>query len=217
MSHKVHPRAFRLGYTTNWKSRWFNKKKYKEYLKQDYYLREFIIERLKQALIKEIEIKRSANSIKIIIHSARPGIIIGRGGSGIQELKKEIINKVFKEQATGLDIKIDIEEIKNPETHAQIIAQNIAEQLERRMPFRRIMKKTLEKIMQGSEVQGAKISIAGRLGGTEMARREWLRKGKMPLQTLRANIDYAQVNAHTTYGVIGVKVWVYKGEKFVKN
>lgn len=214
MTHKVHPRAFRLGYTTDWKSRWFNKKKYQEYLKQDYYLRKFIMTHLKQAAVKEIEIKRSANSVNIIIHAARPGIIIGRGGTGIQEIKKEIISKVFKEQTKGLNIKVDIEEVKKPETHAKIIAQNVAEQLERRMPFRRIIKQTLDKVMQNSEVKGAKISISGRLGGTEMARREWLKKGEMPLQTLRADIDYAYVNAYTTYGVIGVKIWVYKGEKF---
>lgn len=214
MTHKVHPLGFRLGYTANWKSRWFNKKKYQEYLKQDYDLRQFIMSQLKQAAIKEIEIKRSANSIDIIIHAARPGIIIGRGGAGIQEIRKEIIRKIFKEQIKDLDIKIDIEEVKKPETHARIVAQSAAEQLERRMPFRRVIKQTLDKVIQSPEVKGAKISISGRLGGTEMARREWLRKGEMPLQTLRADIDYAQVNAYTTYGVIGVKVWIYKGEKF---
>ncbi len=214
MTHKVHPRAFRLGYTADWKSRWFSKKKYKEFLKQDYELREFIMAKLKQTAIKEIEITRSANLINIKIHSARPGIIIGRGGVGIQDLKREIISKIFKGQTKGLDIKIDIEEIRKPETHAGIIAQNIAEQLERRMPFRRVIKQTLDKVIQNSEVKGIKISVAGRLGGTEMARREWLKKGKIPLQTLRADIDYAYVNAYTTYGVIGVKVWVYKGEKF---
>lgn len=214
MSHKVHPRIFRLGHTTNWKSLWFNQKQYQKYLKQDYYLREFIMDRIKQAAVKEIEIKRSANSINIIIHAARPGIIIGRGGAGIQEMKKEIISKIFKGQTKGINIKIDIEEIKKPETHARIIAQNIAEQLERRMPFRRVMKQTINKVVQNSEVKGVKISISGRLGGTEMARREWSKIGEMPLQTLRADIDYAHVNAYTTYGVIGVKTWVYKGEKF---
>lgn len=214
MTHKVHPRAFRLGYTADWKSRWFNKKKYKEFLEQDYKLREFITAKLKQTAIKEIEIARSANLINIKIHTARPGIIIGRGGTGVQDLKREIISKIFKGQTKGLDIKIDIEEIRKPETHAEIIAQNIAEQLERRRPFRRVIKQTLDKVIQDPDVKGAKISVAGRLGGTEMARREWLKKGKVPLQTLRADIDYAYVNAYTTYGVIGVKVWVYKGEKF---
>lgn len=214
MSHKVHPRAFRLGYTADWKSRWFNKKKYKEFLEQDYKLREFIVSRLKQTAIKEIEIIRSANSINIKIHAARPGIIIGRGGTGVQDLKRDIISKIFKGEVKGLDIKIDIEEVKKPETHARVAAQNIAEQLERRMPFRRVIKRVLERITQDPDVEGAKVSVAGRLGGAEMARRQWLRVGKIPLQTLRADIDYAHVNAYTTYGVIGVKVWVYKGEKF---
>jgi small subunit ribosomal protein S3 len=203
-----------LGYTTDWKSRWFNRKKYKDYLKQDYYLRQFLMARLKQAAVNEIEIKRAANSINIMVRAARPGIIIGRGGAGIQEIKKEIISKIFKGQTKGLDIKIDIEEVKKPETHARVVAQNIADQLERRMPFRRVMKQTMDKVMQNPEVKGAKIWISGRLGGAEMAREEWLKVGEVPLQTLRADIDYAQVNAYTTYGTIGVKVWIYKGEKF---
>jgi len=214
MSHKVHPRAFRLGYTADWKSRWFSnsKKEYREFLEQDYELRKFIMSKLKQTAIKEIEINRSANSINIKIYSARPGIIIGRGGKGIQDLKKEIISKVFKGQSKGLNI--DIEEIEKPEIHARVVALNIVEQLERRMPFRHVMKRALDKTTSNPEVKGAKISIAGRLGGTEMARKEWLKKGAVPLQTLRADIDYAQVNALTTHGVIGVKVWIYKGEKF---
>jgi len=214
VSHKVHPYIFRLGSVTDWKSKWFSKKKYKEFLKQDYELRNFIVSKLKQSAIKEVEISRSANLIKIKIFTARPGIIIGRGGAGIQDLKREIVKEIFKGRIKGLDIKIDIEEIKDPEACANIAAQNIAEQLERRMPFRRVMKQALNKIVQSSEVKGAKVSIAGRLGGTEMARREWLRKGELPLQTIRADIDYAQIIAHTTYGVIGVKVWIYKGEKF---
>lgn len=214
MSHKVHPRVFRLGYTTNWKSRWFNRKKYREFLKQDYELRNFIASKLKQTAIKEIEITRSANKVNIKIHSARPGIIIGRGGAGIQDLKNEIISKIFKGRTKGLDIKIDIEEVRKPEIYARIVAQNIAEQLERRMPFRRVIKKTIDKVTTNSEVQGIKISVSGRLNGAEMARREKFKTGKVPLQTLRADIDFARVNANTTYGVIGVKVWIYKGEKF---
>jgi len=215
MTHKVHPRAFRLGYNKDWKSRWFNKKKYKQYLEQDYKLREFILQRLKRSGVKEVEIKRSANSIKIVIHSARPGIIIGRGGSGIQELKRDIVNKIFKGKVRGLEIKIDVEELKKAETHAEIVAQGVAEQLEQRRSFRRAMKQALSKVMQTSEVKGARICVAGRLGGAEMARTECTSvEGKLPLQSLRANIDYAYVPAHTTYGIIGVKVWLYKGEKF---
>jgi len=214
MAHKVHPKSFRLGIISNWRSLWFNRKKYKEFLKQDYELREFLMKKLKQAAINDIEIKRSANLIQIKIHSARPGIIIGRGGTGINDLKREIIRKIFKGRTNGVDIKLDIEEVKKPEIYAQIVAQNIAEQLERRMPFRSVMKRAIEKVMQNPEVKGVKISLSGRLGGAEMARREWLKKGEMPLQTLRADIDYAQVNAYTTYGTIGVKDWIYKGEKF---
>ncbi len=215
MTHKVHPRAFRLGYNADWKSRWFNKKKYKEYLEQDYKLRQFILQRLKRSGVERVEIKRSANSIKIIIYSARPGIVIGRGGSGIQDLKKDIVNKIFKGKAKGINIKIDVEELKKGETYAEIVAQGIAEQLEQRRSFRRAMKQAISKVMQSEEVKGARICVAGRLGGAEMARTECTPvEGQLPLQSLRADIDYAQVNAHTTYGIIGVKVWLYKGEKF---
>jgi len=214
MTHKVHPIAFRLGHASNWKSVWFSQKKYKEYIKQDYELRKFLIQRLKEAAVEEIKIKRSVNSITIIIRTARPGIIIGRGGAGITELKKEVIDKIFKNEIKGLNIKIDIKEIKRDEIYAKITAQNIAEQLERRMYFRRVIKKAMEKIVQNPKIRGAKISISGRLGGTEMARTEWLKKGEMPLHTIRADIDYALVSAHTKYGTIGVKVWLYKGERF---
>lgn len=213
MGHKVHPTAFRLGYIFGWKSRWFNKKKYREYLEHDYKLRDYIKKSLKQGAVEEVEIKRSANLINIIIHSARPGIIIGRGGAGLEKLKGEIKNKVLKD-IKGVEIRVDIEEIRKPEVHAAIVAQGIAEQLERRMPFRRVMKQALDKIMQNPDAKGAKVSVAGRLGGAEMSRRNWLSRGQLPLQTLRADIDYAHVNAYTTHGVIGVKVWIYKGEKF---
>lgn len=215
MSHKVHPKIFRIKEFSDWKSQWFNKKKYKKNLEEDYKLREFIKQRLREGAIDEVIIKRSVNSVHIVIRAARPGIIIGRGGTGIQDLKKEVISKVFKGKVKGLDIKIDVEEIRKSETQAAIIAQGVAEQLERRMPFRRVLKQTLDKLMQNPEVKGAKICIKGRLGGTEMARKECSPvKGRLPLQTLRANIDYAHTNAYTTYGVIGVKVWIYKGEVF---
>lgn len=214
MSHKVHPKIFRIKELTDWNSQWFDKKRYKENLEQDWKIREFLNKKLSQAAIDQVTIKRSVNSIYIVIKTARPGIIIGRGGTGIQDLKKDIINKIFRGKIKGIDIKIDVEEIPKSETRAMIVAKNVAEQLERRMPFRRIMKQTIEKVMQSPGNKGIKISLAGRLGGSEMARREWLKEGKLPLQTLRANIDYAHINAYTTYGVIGVKVWLYKGEKF---
>ena len=157
MSHNVHPKIFRIKEITDWKSQWFSKKKYRRNLEQDYRIREFLKERLKQAGLDEIIIKRSANSVHIFIRSARPGIIIGRGGAGIQELKKELIKKLFKGRIKGLDIKIDIEELRRAETQANIIAKGVAEQLERRMPFRRILKQTLDKLMQIPEIKGAKI------------------------------------------------------------
>lgn len=216
MSHSVHPKIFRIKGIDDWQSQWFSKKNYKYNLEQDLQIRAFIKKELKSAAVNEVIVKRSANAAHIIVRAARPGIIIGRGGVGIQELKKQIIAKIFKGKIKGIDIKIDVEEIRKAEIQANIIGQAIAEQLERRMPFRRVIKQTIEKVIQNSEVKGIKIFVSGRLNGSEMAREEWLKKGNLPLQTIRANIDYAQVNAHTIYGVIGVKVWINKGEVFNK-
>jgi small subunit ribosomal protein S3 len=214
MPHKVHPKIFRVRGLSDWKSQWFNVRKFRQNLEQDYLIREFVKKQLKQAAIDEVIIRRSANSVQLLIKAARPGIIIGRGGTGIADLKKEIIKKVFKTKIKGIDIKIDVEEIRKSETQATVVAKNVIDQLERRMPFRRVLKQTIEKVSQNSDVKGIKVRVSGRLNGSEMARTEWLRKGNLPLQTIRANIDYAQENAHTTYGVIGVKVWIYKGEIF---
>jgi len=214
MGHKVHPKIFRIKQLSDWKSQWFSQKKYRSYLEQDYRIREFAKKQLKQAAVDDVLIKRTANSLQILIRAARPGIIIGRGGTGIQDLKKEIIKKVFKGKIKGIDIKIDVEEVRKAETQAAVVARNVAEQLERRMPFRRVLKQTIDKVMQNPEVKGVKIRVSGRLNGSEMARTEWLRQGSLPLQTIRANIDYIQENAYTIYGVIGVKVWIYKGEVF---
>jgi len=214
MGHRVHPKIFRIKGIEDWKSQWFSKKKYKQNLEQDYQIREFVKAKLKPAIVDEVVIKRSANSIQIVIRAARPGVIIGRGGTGIQDLKKNLIKKIFKGHIKGIDIKIDVEEIRRSETQASVVAQGVAEQLERRMPFRRVLKQTLDKLLQNTEVKGAKIALAGRLNGAEMARNEKLIKGRLPLQTIRANIDYAHVDAHTIYGIIGVKVWIYKGEQF---
>jgi len=214
MTNRVHPKVFRIKGIEDWSSQWFSRKKYRDFLEQDYIIREFIKKQLKSAAVDEVIVKRSANSIQIVIKAGRPGIIIGRGGTGIQDLKRDLIQRVFKGKIKGLDIKIDVEEIPRSETQAAIVAQGIAEQLERRMPFRRIMKQTIEKVMQSPEVKGIKIQVSGRLNGAEMARSEWLMKGKLPLQNLRANINYVQNNAYTIYGVIGIKVWIYKGEIF---
>ncbi len=216
MSHRVHPKIFRIKGIEDWQSQWYGKKNYKANLEQDLKIRAFVKKELKTGAINEVIIKRSANVVHIIIRAGRPGIIIGRGGTGIQELKKQIIAKIFKEKIKGIDVKIDVEEIKKAEIQANIIGQAIAEQLERRMPFRRVMKQMIEKVIQNSEVKGIKIFVSGRLNGSEMAREEWLKKGSLPLQTIRANIDYAQINAHTIYGIIGIKVWINKGEVFEK-
>jgi len=216
MSHRVHPKIFRIRGLNDWQSQWFNKKNFKKNLEQDYKIREFVKKELKSAVVDEVIIKRSANSIHVVIRAARPGIIIGRGGVGIQELKRQIITKIFKGKIKGIDIKLDVEELKKAEIQASVVGQAIADQLERRMPFRRAIKQAVEKVMQNSEVKGIKIHVAGRLNGSEMARDESIKKGSLPLQTIRANINYAHVNAYTIYGVIGIKVWINKGEIFDK-
>ncbi len=210
MGKKINPFLYRLGIIRDWKSRWFSDKRYSEYLRNDIELREFLKEKLKKAAIEDIVIERSSNNVTVNIHSARPGIIIGRGGADAEELRKEVAKKI-KEK---VEVKVNIIEVRNFEASAKLVAQSIAEQLERRIPFRRTIKKSIERTMQNRQVKGIKIAVAGRLDGAEMARTEWLSDGKIPLQTLRADIDFAKHNAHTTYGVVGIKVWIYKGEVF---
>ncbi|MEA1936882.1 MAG: 30S ribosomal protein S3 [Patescibacteria group bacterium] len=210
MGKKINPFLYRLGIIRDWKSRWFSDKRYSEYLRNDIELREFLKEKLKKAAVEDIIIERSSNNVTVNIHSARPGIIIGRGGADAEELRKEIAKKI-KEK---IEVKVNIIEVRNFEASAKLIAQSIAEQLERRIPFRRTIKKAIERTMQNKQVEGIKVAVAGRLDGAEMARTEWLSDGKIPLQTLRADIDFAKFNAHTTYGVVGIKVWIYKGEVF---
>ncbi|PIU77817.1 MAG: 30S ribosomal protein S3 [Candidatus Moranbacteria bacterium CG_4_10_14_3_um_filter_44_15] len=212
MGQKVDPRSLRIGITANWKSRWFSKKEYARQLREDVAIRKVLESRLRSAAIGAIEVERSVGSVKIIIKTARPGVIIGRGGTGIEDLKKEIKEKLFKNSKT--ELKVEVEEIKNIEENAQIIAHNVAEQLEKRIPFRRVLKATIDQAIESKKIRGIKIEIAGRLGGSEIARREWLSKGALPLHTLRADVDFAKAEAKTTYGVIGVKVWVNRGEKF---
>ncbi|MBI2454207.1 MAG: 30S ribosomal protein S3 [Parcubacteria group bacterium] len=219
MGHKINPVSFRLGIQKDWKSRWFNKKNCRNNLEEDFIIRSWLEKKLAKASVESIDITRSGSSVVVIIKSARPGIIIGRGGKGLEELnqglKKELF-KIFKERGAKLEytLKLEIEEIKKPEIFAKLVARNVAEQLERRIPFRRAIKQTIEKVFNESAVKGIKIMVAGRLGGAEIARREQAAKGKIPLQNLRADIDYALSEAHTTYGVIGVKVWIYRGEVF---
>ncbi|MEI7425871.1 MAG: 30S ribosomal protein S3 [Candidatus Moraniibacteriota bacterium] len=213
MGHKVNPVGFRLGITQDWKSKWFSKKDYNKNLKQDIEIRLEVMKKWKTAFIAEVEIERSQAAVRIIIKTARPGVLIGRGGSGVEDIKRYIQDTFFKSNRKS-DLRIDIQEIKNFEESAMIVAQNVAEQLEKRIPFRRAMKMMLEQAMKNTLIKGVKIEMSGRLGGAEMSRREWLSKGTLPLHTLRANIDFARATAFTTYGAIGVKAWLYKGEVF---
>ncbi|MFA6047947.1 MAG: 30S ribosomal protein S3 [Parcubacteria group bacterium] len=215
MGNKVNPVGLRIGITQGWKSKWFSKKEYKTNLRQDLEIRTFVMKKWKNASIAEVEIERSAAAVRIIIKTARPGVLIGRGGSGIEDVKKQLQDKFFKSNKK-LNLKIEVQEVKNFEESAQLVAQNVAEQLEKRMPFRRVLKSMLEQVMKNNTVKGVKIEVAGRLGGAEMSRREWSAKGTLPLHTLRADIDFARTTGYTTYGTLGVKVWIYKGEVFNK-
>lgn len=223
MAHRVHPKVFRIKNLTDWNSRWFNKKKLPQNLEEDFRIREFLKKRLKEAGVEKIEIERFPGKIHIIINTARPGLVIGRGGTGAEELKKDLEKLIVSSRPFSLaplqprekkEIKIDVREIRDPWTKANLVAQWIAQQLEKRTPYRRTLKQALDKIMASKEVKGARVEVAGRLDGIEIARTEWLKRGLLPRQTLRADIDYGTAKAYCTYGVVGVKVWIYKGEKF---
>ncbi len=219
MSHSVHPYAHRLGYIRDWKSRWFGVRgKYQENLKGDILLREYLAKHLRDFYVSIVEIERNERQFRIIIKTARPGMLIGKSGEGVVKLKNEIEKQLRRwKLPTGIEIKIDIEEVRSPESNAAILARMIAEGLEKRLPFRRVMKQTLDKAMANRDVKGVKIYCGGRLGGAEMARSEELKKGQIPLQTIRADIDFARDKAHMTYGDLGIKVWVYRGEIFVNK
>lgn len=211
MGHKINPISFRLGVNETWRSKWFaDPKKYRELLRKDIEIRKFLEKKLKTAAVAKIEIERSPRSVTFKIHSSRPGIIIGRGGTGIEELKKEIAKTIQE----NIKVDINIQEIRKPETSAALVAGMAAEQIEKRIPFRRVIKQALERIKQNTEIKGAKIMISGRLDGAEMCRRDWVSFGKIPLHTLRSNIDFALGRAETTYGIVGLRVWIYKGEIF---
>ena len=210
MGQKVHPLGFRLGYTKTWESKWYTKKEYRKNLLEDLRIRTFVKQKLKNAGVSRVEIERASDRVKINIHTARPGIIIGKKGTEVDKLKDEI------QALTQKQIYVNIHEIRKAEIDAQLIAENVAMQLERRVAFRRAMKKRVTAALRfGAE--GIRIACSGRLGGAEMARREWYREGRVPLHTLRADIDYGMTIARTTYGVIGVKVWVFKGEVLSKE
>jgi small subunit ribosomal protein S3 len=215
MGHKVNPTGLRLGITTTWKSRWFAGKDYTKKLKEDVQVREFVMKKWKSAAIADVEIERSANTLKLIIKTSRPGVLIGRGGTGIGDMIAAIKTKFFA--GKKVDLKIEAQEVRQFEENASLVAQNVAEQLEKRVPFRRILKSMLDQVEKNKNIKGVKIEVSGRLGGAEMSRREWLSRGTVPLHTLRADIDFAKATAFTTYGAIGVKTWLYKGEVFDKE
>jgi small subunit ribosomal protein S3 len=219
MSHSVHPYSYRLGIIRDWKSRWFaSKDKYREYLRSDVLLREYLDTKLRTFYVSQVDIERSEKYFKIVIKTSRPGMIIGKGGEGAVKLKADILKEISKLKIpTPQEFKLDIEEVRMPESNAAILTLMIAESLEKRLPFRRVMKQTLDKAMANKDVKGVKVYLGGRLGGADMARSEELKKGQVPLQTLRADIDFARGKAHMTYGDIGIKVWVYKGEVFAKK
>jgi small subunit ribosomal protein S3 len=232
MAHKVHPKAFRIRGMEDWNIRGFYGKKMPQYLEEDFLVKDFLRKKLVEASVANIEIEHSANKLNIIIETARPGIIIGRGGEGVEKLKKDIEKKIkdnkdsyakgtlteIRNRAEGektkKEIKIEIREIKNPWISASLVAQMAAQQIEKRIPFRQVLKKSIERVIQNKEAKGIKMELSGRLNGIEIARKEWLKQGRMPCNTIRSDIDYAQGEAHCTYGAIGIKVWIYKGEKF---
>ncbi|AZR82879.1 MULTISPECIES: 30S ribosomal protein S3 [Piscirickettsiaceae] len=210
MGQKVHPVGIRLGITRDWNARWYaDSKNYSDFLISDVEIRKELHEKLKHASVSQINIERVANGVRVTVHTARPGVVIGKKGEDIEKLKQALIAK------TGLPVNINIEEIKKPELDAKLVAESIAQQLEKRIQFRRAMKRAVSNAMRlGAE--GIKVNVSGRLNGAEIARAEWYREGRVPLHTLRADIDYATFEADTTYGKIGVKVWIFKGEKLEK-
>ena len=222
MAHKVHPKSFRIKGTEDWNIRGFYGKKMPQFLEEDFLIKDFLRKKLAEASVANIEIEHSANKLNIIIETARPGLIIGRGGNGIEVLKKQVENEVRKKikkfalvkNTTVREYKLEIKEVKNPWITSALVAQMAAQQIEKRIPFRQVLKKSIERVMTNREVKGIRMEVSGRLNGIEIARREWLGNGRMPRNTIRADIDYAQDEARCTYGKIGIKVWIYKGDKF---
>lgn len=212
MGQKVHPRAFRLGIIFPWSSKWYSKpREFAALLRQDVEIRKFLIGKLKGAGVARVEIERTPNALTIIIHSAKPGVIIGRQGAGIEELKKVLKKRFFPYQKLALHMNIF--EVDRPQLNAQLVASQMAEDIEKRLPYRRVLKQAIDRVQKAGAL-GVKVFVGGRLNGAEIANREMLTWGKVPLHTIRANIDYARTTAHTQAGTIGVKVWIYTGEIF---
>jgi small subunit ribosomal protein S3 len=221
MSHKVHPKSFRIRGMKDWASRGFYEKDFASYLEEDFEIREFIEKRIKKFGLDGIEIERSLSKVNIVISTARPGLVIGRAGEGVERLKRELKQRLlkvksssYKNKALKTELKIEIREIKNVWLSAPIVAQFMAAQIKKRTAFRRVLKSTLSKVIGQKGVKGARLEVSGRLNGVSIARREWLQQGLLPRQTLRADIDYARDTAFCGYGSVGIKVWIYKGEKF---
>lgn len=210
MGHKVHPKIFRMGVTESWDSKWYADQDYTKLLHEDFKIKKFIKSRVYHAGISKIEIERASNKAKINIHTARPGIVIGKKGAEIEKLKEEL------SRLTAGEIYINIHEVRRPDLDAQLVAENVALQLERRVAFRRAMKESVSRAMRMG-AQGIRVQCGGRLGGNEIARTEWYRDGRVPLHTLRADVNYGLAEAHTTYGLIGVKVWIFRGEVLTKE
>ena len=220
MTHTVHPYAHRLGIIRDWKSRWFSKTpaEYRQNVMIDAAIRRFLVKRLRGNYVTAVEIERNQNVIRVIIKTARPGLVIGRGGEGSSKLTKEIEKVIRTVPKVGKkNVRLDIEEVRSPESQSPVVAYMVAEGLEKRQTFRRVLKQTVEKVMANRDVQGVRIGIAGRLGGAEMSRTEEIKRGRVPLQTLRADIDFAREKAYLPYGVIGIKVWIYRGDIFEKK
>ncbi len=226
MAHKVHPKAYRAKGVDSWLTKGFYRNPAKE-LEEDFRIREFLREKFKRSGLEKVEIERLQGKMNIIIYTSRPGLVIGRGGEGVEQIKKDLIKKVFKKispqmfqkdqekqdsKTVAVPFNIEIREVKNPWTSAVLCAEWVAQQIEKRINYRRVLKQAISKVMANKEIKGVKIEVSGRLNGAEIARKEWLKEGRLPRQTIRADIDYAQTEAHCTYGVIGIKVWLYKGE-----
>ena len=220
MTHIVHPYVHRLGIIRDWKSRWFatDKKSYRENIKVDETMRRFLTKRLRGTYTSGIEIERSAGELRVILFTARHGLVIGRSGENAAKLRAELTKVARKASPNALpagkQVKFDINEVRQPETDAAVVAYMVAEGLEKRMPFRRVLKQTVEKVIAAREVEGVRIALAGRLGGAEMSRKEEIKKGRIPLQTFRADIDFACDEAYLPYGVLGIKVWIYRGNVY---
>ena len=220
MTHTVHPYAHRLVVLRDWKSRWFSRdpQKYRDFIKCDTVIREFIEKRLRGMYVSDVEIERNAKQLRVIIKTSRPGMVIGRSGEGAVKLKSELDKKIAKLRLPdNPELKLDVEEVRSPESNASIVGQMVVEGFEKRMPFRRVLKQTVDNVMANRDVEGVRIAASGRLGGADMGRREEIKKGRIPLQTLRADIDFARVEARLPYGVIGIKVWIYKGDIFAED